>query len=100
MKITHSTGITSTEMISSTATACSSKIIDSEMDPPASLSPPTTASSQISGYRLIDMLIFADLLMLLSRGGCHSIHCLKVCGISEKRKFGKAFATQLHCLFI
>ena len=67
MKITHNTGITSTEMIS-TATACSSKIIDSEMDPPASLSPPTTASSLISGYRLIDMLIFADLLMLLSRG--------------------------------
>ena len=42
----------STEIISlSTATACSSKIIDMEMDPPVSLSVSvTTVSSPISGY--------------------------------------------------
>ena len=71
---------------SSTALACRSKIIDIEMDPPASLSLPATASSPISGYRLIDMLILADVLMLLGFPGCHSIQCLKLCGINEKRK--------------
>ena len=42
----------STEIISSsTATACSSKIIDPEIDPPTSLSiSVTAASSPISGY--------------------------------------------------
>ena len=41
----------STEIISSTATACSSKIIDLEIDPPTSLSiSVTAASSPISGY--------------------------------------------------
>ena len=65
----------STEIILlSTATACSSKIIDMEMDPPVSLSVSvTTVSSPISGYWLIDMSILADLFMLLSCPGYHSI---------------------------
>ena len=59
------------------------------MDPPASLSVPTTASSPISRYRLINMLIIADLFMLLGFPECHSIQCLKLCDINEK-KFGLA----------
>ena len=51
----------STEVISSsTAAACSSKTIDIEIDPPASFSVPATASSPISGYRLIGTSILAD----------------------------------------
>ena len=54
----------STEIIpSSTAAACSSKIIDIKMDAPASLSIPTTASSPIPGYRLIDMSILAVIVL-------------------------------------
>ena len=64
----------STEIISSpTAATCSSKIIDIQMDPPASLSAPTTASSPISGCLLIDTSILAAVFMLLSCLGCHSI---------------------------
>ena len=49
---------------SSTATAFSSKIIDIEMDLPASLSVRSvTASTPISGYRLIDMSILADVFL-------------------------------------
>ena len=62
--------VVSTEIISSsTATASKSKIIDIERDPPASLSVSVTESSPISGYRLIDMLILADVVMLLSCPG-------------------------------
>ena len=88
----------STEVISSAAaTVFSSKIIDIEMDLPASLSVPTTASSPISGYRLIDMSILAGVFMLLSCPGCPSIQCLKLCDIDEKKeRFGKTFTTQLH----
>ena len=39
---------------SSKAAACNSKIIVIEMDPPRSLSVSVTASSPISGYRLIN----------------------------------------------
>ena len=85
----------STEVISSsTATACSSKIIDIDMDPPASLSVPTTASSPISGYRLINMSILAN--VNFSCPGCHSIQCLKLCDINEKKK-GLARHLQLSC---
>ena len=71
------------------------------MDPPGSLSVPTTVSSPISGYRLIDMSILADLFMLLSCPRCHSILCVKRFDINEKKeRFGKTSATQLHCLFI
>ena len=49
---------------SSTTTAFSSKIIDIEMDLPASLSVRSvTASTPISGYRLIDMSILADVFL-------------------------------------
>ena len=54
------------------------------MDLPPVLSVPTTASSPISGYRLIDMSILADVFMLLSCPGCHSIQCLKLSDINEK----------------
>ena len=79
--------VVSTEIISSsTATASKSKIIDIERDQPASLSVSVTESSPISGYRLIDMLILADVVMLLSCPGWHGIQCLKLCDINEKRK--------------
>ena len=69
-----------------TATACSSKIIDIEVDPPASLSVLTTASFSI----------LADVIMLLSCSGCHSIQCLKLCDINAKKK-GLARHLQLRC---
>ena len=80
---------TITDRSSSTALGCSSKIIDIEMNPPVSLSAQTTVSSPISRYPLINMLIIADLFMLLGFPECHSIHCLKLCDINEK-KFGLA----------
>ena len=84
----------STEIISSpAATTCSSKIIDIQMDPPAALSVPTTASSPISGYQLIDITISADVFVLLSCPGFHNIQCLKLCDINERKRFGKTFAT-------
>ena len=92
----------SAEVISSSkATACSLKIIGTETNPPASLSLPTTTSSPISGYRLIDMSILADVFMLSSCLGCHSIQCLKLCDINEKKK-GLARHLQLSrtvCLY-
>ena len=78
----------STKFISSsTATACSSKIIDNEMDPPALLSVSVTTSPPISGYRLIDMSISADVFMLLCCPGCHGMacQCLKLCDINDKK---------------
>ena len=70
----------STDIMSpTTATASNSKIIDIEMDPPASS---VTASSRISGYQLIDMSILANAFMLLSCPGCHDIQCLKLCDIN------------------
>ena len=54
------------------------------IDPPASVSAPTTASSPTFGYRLIDMSISADIVMLLNCPGCHSIQCLKLCNINKK----------------
>ena len=66
----------------STATACSSKIIETEIDP----SVPTTASSQISGYRLINMSILADVFILLSGPGCDSIIVLNFVTLIKKRK--------------
>ena len=87
----------STKIIpSSTATATNSKIIDIEMDPPASLSVSVTASSLISGYRFIDMSILADVFMLLSCPGCHGIQCLKLFDINEKKK-GLKRHLQLSC---
>ena len=68
------------------------------MDPPASLSVPTTASSPISRYRLINMLIIADLFILLGFPGCHSIQCLKLFDINNK-KFGVARHLQLSCTY-
>ena len=68
------TGLSTEILSSSLATVCSSKIIDIEMDPSASLSLPVTASSPISGYRLIDMSVLADVFMLLSCPECDSIH--------------------------
>ena len=90
----------STEIIpSSTATVCSAKIIDIEMDPPTPLFVPTTASSPIS--RLINMSVLADVFMLLSCPGCHSIQYIKLNDTSMKKdRFGKTFAAQLYCLFI
>ena len=64
---------------SSTATASNSKIFDTVMDPPASLSVSVAASSPISGYQLIDMSILAHAFVLLSFRGCHGIQCLKLC---------------------
>ena len=87
------TDVSTENISSSTATACSSKFIDIEMVPPASLSVPTTASSPISGYWLIDMLILADVFTLLSCPGGHSIQCLKLSDIKGKKRFGKKFAT-------
>ena len=49
----------------------------------------------------MDVSILAGVFMLISCPGYHSIQCLKLCDINEKKKtFGKAFATHLHCLFI
>ena len=79
----------STEIIStSTATTCSSKIIDIEIDPPTSLwSVPRTASSPILEYWLTDISIVADVFMLLSCPGCHSVQCLKLfVTLMNKRK--------------
>ena len=84
----------STEIISSpTAATCSSKSIDIQMDPPPSLSAPTTASSPISGYQLINITISADVFILLSCPGFHNIQCLKLCDINERKRFGKTFTT-------
>ena len=73
------------------------------MDPPESLTVRlTTASSPISGYRLIDKSILTDEFLLVSCPGCHGIQCLKLCDNNEKKKerFGKTFTTQLHYLLI
>ena len=44
----------------------------------------------------MDVSILADVFMLISCPGYHSIQCLKLCDINEKKKtFGKAFATQI-----
>ena len=76
-------------------------MIDIEVDPPVSFSVSVTASRPISGYRTIVMLILADVfVMVLSYPGCRGIQCLKLCDINKKERFGKAFVTQLHCLFI
>ena len=57
------------------------------MDPPESLTVRlTTASSPISGYRLIDMSILTDEFLLLSCPGCHGIQCLKLCDNNEKKR--------------
>ena len=71
--------------MSSTSTACSSKIIEIEMDPPPSLSVSVIASSG-SGYRLIGISILADVFMILSSSGFYGIQCFNLCDISEKRK--------------
>ena len=93
------TGLSTEILSSSLATVCSSKIIDIEMDPSASLSLPVTASSPISGYRLIDMSVLADAFMLLSCPECDSIHYLKLCDIRDKQKplqdFCNSFASKL-----
>ena len=89
----------STKFISSsTATACSSKIIDNEMDPPALLSVIVTISPPISGYRLTDMSISADVFMLLCCPGCQGMlcQCLKLCDINDKKK---GLARYLHLSF-
>ena len=70
-------------ILSSTATASNSKIFDIEMDPPASS---VTTSSPISRYLLIGMSILADVFMLLSCPGCHSIQHLKFFDMNEKKK--------------
>ena len=68
------------------------------MDPPESLTVRlTTASSPISGYRLIDMSILTDEFLLLSCPGCHGIQCLKLCDNNEKKKKGLARHLQLSC---
>ena len=71
--------------MSSTSTACSSKIIEIEMDPPPSLSVSVIASSG-SGYRLIGISILADVFMILSSPGFYGIQCFNLCDISEKKK--------------
>ena len=42
------------------------------------------------------MSILADVFMLLSCRGCHSIKCLKLCDINEKKK-GLARHLELSC---
>ena len=70
---------------SSTATAYNPKIIVTEMDRLASLFVFVTMSSlPILGYRLINMLILADVFMLLSCHECHGFQCFKLCDINEK----------------
>ena len=66
------------------------------MDLPASLSVSVTASSPVSGYRLIDMSILTDVFMVLSFPGCRRIQCHKLFDINEKQK-GLARHLQLSC---
>ena len=88
------------KILISSATACSSNIIDIEMDPLASLSVPATPSSPISGYRLIDMSILADVFMLLSCRGVIVFIALNFVTLIEKIMFGKTFITQLPFVYI
>ena len=43
------------------------------------------------------MLILADVFMLLSYPGYHSIQCFKLCEINEKRKVWQDIHLQLSC---
>ena len=68
------------------------------MDPPASLFVPTAASSPI--LRLIDMSILADVFMLLSCPGYHSIQCIKLNDINEKKPVWQDISSSVVLFFI
>ena len=72
----------------------SSIIIDTEMDPPVSLSVSAIALSPISGYQLIDMSILTGVFTLLSCPGCHRIQFLN---FKKLMKNGLARHLQLSC---
>ena len=79
-------------------TVSASKIVDIieesapiARDTIASASPPV-----ISGYRLMDMSILADVFALLSCPGCHDTQCLQLRDIDEK-KMGLARCLQFQC---
>ena len=44
------------------------------------------------------MSILADVFMLLSYPGCHSIQCFKLCEINEKIKVWQEIYLQLSCI--
>ena len=88
------------KILISSATACSSNIIDIEMDPLASLSVPATPSSPISGYRLIDMSILAGVFMLLSCRGVIVFIALNFVTLIEKTMVWQDIYNSVACLFI
>ena len=76
-------------------TASSSKIVDIEEGPP-------TSSDTISGFRLIDLSLLAEVFCILSCPGCHGTNCLQLFDFNEKKK-GLARYLQLKystCLYM
>ena len=74
-------------------TASESKIAEIEPSSSSSVSSPL-----ISGYRLMDMSILAEVFTLLSCPGCKGVQCLQLSDINEQKK-GLARYLEINCTF-
>ena len=82
-------------------TASQSKIIDFDMSlstTPSSTdgAPSPCTSTEVSGYRLIDMSILSNVFQILCCPECHGTNCLLLNEVNEKKK-GLARYVQLSC---
>ena len=76
-------------------TASTSKIVDIEVDEVDSSLPESTLAN-ISGYRLMDMAILAEVFLMLSCPECHGTKSLQLHDVCEKKR-GLARYLQLNC---